>query len=387
MKRNKLWSKSFGERGHKVRIYEARASGPLMRSIFINGKEVRRSLGHRDRDLAKQQAYEFLAQLGAEDRAIEAKTITLGTLERHYLGSPSFAAKKSRTQEEDRRRLDRVVQFLGPARRVETLSDSDVRRFTAARRRGDSSLVGVGSGIGVRDRTVQADLVALHTMLNWGAREKDENGRRLLTENPLHGVPIPREKNPRRPLVEHPVFEALLIVSATVNPMLTAFLTVIEGTGRRLSACRLLRWSDVNLETATILWRSANDKKGYEAGLPVSTAVRDALRVWQAQSGGIGMSWVFPSPKSPAEPICRHVLDRWLRRAYSCAGIEPKRGGLWHPFRRKFATERKTQSAVDVAHYAGWRDLRTLQGIYQQPDVESMKLVATQPSHRITSAL
>jgi hypothetical protein len=80
-------------------------------------------------------------------------------------------------------------------------------------------------------------------------------------------------------------------------------------------------------------------------------------------------------------------MDDWLRRSYKRAGIEPKKGGMWHPVRRKFATERKGNSVVDVAVYGGWRDLRTLQGIYQQPDVESMKLVAMPPTNRVMAAL
>src|SRR5690606_2627619 len=106
-------------------------------------------------------------------------------------------------------------------------------------------------------------------------------------ENPLHGVPIPREKNPRRPLMEHAVFEALVGVSSRVHPMLTAFLVLAEASGRRLSACRQLRWSDVDLEGSTVRWRAENDKKGYEVTLPISDSAREAIRAWRAQSSGI----------------------------------------------------------------------------------------------------
>ena len=43
------WSKSIGEPGHRVRLYEARPGGPIMRSTWVNGKEDRKGLGHRDR--------------------------------------------------------------------------------------------------------------------------------------------------------------------------------------------------------------------------------------------------------------------------------------------------------------------------------------------------
>ena len=41
--RRRGWSKSIGERGHRIRLYEARPGGPLMRSIWMHGKEDRKS--------------------------------------------------------------------------------------------------------------------------------------------------------------------------------------------------------------------------------------------------------------------------------------------------------------------------------------------------------
>ena len=45
------WSKSIGEPGCRVRLYEARPGSPIMRSTWVNGKEDRKSLSHRDREL------------------------------------------------------------------------------------------------------------------------------------------------------------------------------------------------------------------------------------------------------------------------------------------------------------------------------------------------
>lgn len=368
-----------------MRVYEARAGGPLMRSIFINGKEDRRSLGHRDRKLAEQQAYELLAQLVADEEAVEKGTLTLAQLQRLYAESPAFGDKKERTRKEDAQRLERVVRFLGPGREVETLTESDVRRFTAARRKGDRSLYGVQPGTPVRDRSIEADLVALHTMLNWGAKERDRNGRRYLPENPLRGVAIPREKNPVRPLVMHDEFLALLAVADAVSPLLKLGLVVAEGTGRRLSAIRLLRWSDVNLDAGTIHWRAENDKKGFDSVVPVSDPVREALAEARRERPAIGDAWVFPSPTDAAKPCRPELLDDWLRRAYGLAGLEPRPGGMWHCFRRKWATERKGLSPVDVAAAGGWKNPNTPVRIYQQSDKATLQAVVANPSHRLAS--
>ena len=171
MKRTRSpWSKSIGEPGQRVRLYEARTGGPIMRSIWINGKEDRKSLGHRDRELATRQAYQLLQGVLANVQAIEDESLTLGMLAGLYLASPQHEAKRERTRRDDRRRLDRVVAFLGADRNILSLSESDVRRFTLARRKGDASLQGVRAGGTVRDRAIEADLLILHRALNWGQR-------------------------------------------------------------------------------------------------------------------------------------------------------------------------------------------------------------------------
>ena len=171
------WSKSIGERGHRVRLYEARPGGPIMRSIWINGKEDRKSLGHRDRELATRQAYELLHGVVANVQAIEDESLTLGMLQTLYLASPQHAAKKERTRQNDKQALKRVVGFLGADRNVLSLSESDVMRFTMARRQGDHRTDGASKkGTTVRDRTIELDLLVLSRALNWAQRERNEYG-------------------------------------------------------------------------------------------------------------------------------------------------------------------------------------------------------------------
>ncbi len=186
--RRRGWSKSIGERGHRVRLYEARPGGPIMRSIWINGKEDRKSLGHRDRELATREAYELLSDLAVTERAVAEESLTLGMLQDLYLASPQHRAKKERTQKHDEQKLKRVVAFLGPSRNVTSLSESDVQRFTIARRAADKQLENVVTERAVTDRTVEVDLKLLVGALNWALRERTGTGLRLLRENPLFGV-------------------------------------------------------------------------------------------------------------------------------------------------------------------------------------------------------
>ncbi len=46
--------------------------------------------------------------------------------------------------------------------------------------------------------------------------------------------------------------------------------------------------------------------------------------------------------------------------------------GLWHPYRRAWASSRKHLPDVDVSRAGGWRDLATMKASYRQADPETM---------------
>lgn len=384
-KQERYWSKSIGERGHRVRLYEARPGGPIMRSVFVNGKEVRKTLGHRDKERAVRQAYELTNALLANERAIDQESLTVGMLADLYLRSPAHLSKKERTQRDDKRKLERMAEFLGRSRNVESLSESDVKRFIMARRKGEGPLPRLKPEQGVRDRTIEADLVIVLAALHWASRERTSTGRRLVKENPLMGVRLPKEKNPMRPVMRHDEYLKLLAVADQVHPLLKLALVVAEGTGRRISAWHKLVWIDIDFEAGTIRWRAENDKKGYEQVVPMSEAVKVALLDQQKGQQAIGNAPVFPAPRDPSKVCSRHLLDNWLRKAYEKAKLSPQKGGLWHTLRRKWATERKGYPVKDVAAAGGWRDERTMLTSYQQADAETVRQVVLNPTQRLAA--
>jgi hypothetical protein len=71
----------------------------------------------------------------------------------------------------------------------------------------------------------------------------------------------------------------------------------------------------------------------------------------------------------------RHLLDKWLRVAEQKAELPKLTGGLWHPYRRMWATARKDLPLKDVAAAGGWRDTEALLTCYQQPDRETLLAV------------
>ena len=82
----------------------------------------------------------------------------------------------------------------------------------------------------------------------------------------------------------------------------------------------------------------------------------------------VGDARIFPSPKDDQQPIRRDLAARWVLAAEKLAGLPKLQGGVWHPYRRLWVTERKHLPDVDVAQAGGWRDTRALKISYQQAD-------------------
>ena len=68
-------------------------------------------------------------------------------------------------------------------------------------------------------------------------------------------------------------------------------------------------------------------------------------------------------------------MRHWLIKAEEAAQVPKQAGGLFHPYRRAWATARKGMSIKDVAAAGGWRSEAVLLRHYQQPDDETMLAV------------
>ena len=70
-----------------------------------------------------------------------------------------------------------------------------------------------------------------------------------------------------------------------------------------------------------------------------------------------------------------------LGRAEEKARLVKLERGVWHPYRRLWAVERKHLPDVDVARAGGWRDLTTMKRSYQRADpVTTLRAVENQPA-------
>jgi integrase len=154
-------------------------------------------------------------------------------------------------------------------------------------------------------------------------------------------------------------------------------LVLSEATGRRLGAIRQLRWDDVLWDRSAIRWRAEADKKRREWVVPIPEPLLGELRQFRRRLGTVA-GWMFAGERKPDVPMDRHLFDRWLAHAERKAKLPKLAGGLWHPYRRKWATERKHLSITDVAAAGGWQDTATLLTCYQQPTNDTLLAVMSE---------
>jgi integrase len=232
-------------------------------------------------------------------------------------------------------------------------------------------------------------------MLIWATTVKLPNGEWMLAENPLRAVRLQREQNPRRPVATYDRFERVrqairrLASDATASRerdrwiRLELPLVLAEGTGRRIGAIRRLRWCDIRYDPPAINWRAEFDKRHREQLVPIPEALATEIRASQARLGVVGDGWILNQASKDA-PWAPAQCQDYLRQAEAAAGVEKLDGGLWHAYRRKWATERKELPLKDVAAAGGWKDVTTLLTCYQHADEATMLKVMQSPAKLVS---
>lgn len=303
-----------------------------------------------------------------------ALSLTVETLFRRYTSEgrhlPDGSLKTEPYLEHVRLTGRYLAKFFGRSQLVSELTPDRIHDYVVWRRGG-----GVG-GRRVRPNTIQRDLGMFKAALNW-ACQKYEGGHPLLTRHALEKVRIPTEKDPKRPVLEVESIRVLLGVARTVHPLLRPMILLAWRTGRRLSAILALRWDDVDFRHGTIRWRAEYDKIRQTWVVPARRDLLKELRRFRTERPGIGSVLLFPHPQRRRHgggPVTRHLAAYWLKEAFQRGKVTKPEGGLWHMFRRAWATERKDLPLKDVAAAGGWRDTSTLLR-YMQPDEETLRAV------------
>lgn len=325
-RKNKNWSWSTGTRPFTVRVTEFKAGGNLYVVRISQGKQVMRSLGHRDRELAKAKAIEISAELAKgflnDENDFRRRPLRIGELIDAYEAHGLHGRSESYRRDQPRK-IRKVADFLGRDREVLSLSESDVHRYSEARRTGKT-----GAGNAVRLGTIWGELTALKIACSWATRHRVNGNRKLLPENPLAGISIPQESSPRRPVATEARYLALKEIAPTLNPMFSLALDLAWATGHRIGAILHLRWDDIDFRESeatphgSIRWRQEHDKIRNDHTVPMNELASEALSQARKEAPGIGKSWVFPAPRDPSRPLDRRLMSSWLRKAVGKAGVD-----------------------------------------------------------------
>ncbi len=359
------WSWSVGDYGRRVLVFEER-NGRLYGQI--RGHRV--ALKHRSQDLAKKWARDQEKKLrdglatAADPKPTVAKVFAI------YVARET-PRKGSSSRYQDERAVKMFTRFLGAYRDLSKLTLAEWQDFIDARTSGAISPRGEPVPAPhkpddpkrrpVGPRAVEADLEWLRMVIRWACTWRDkESGQYLMHEDPTRGreftEKIPHEENPRRPLATDDRYEAVQGVADAVHPLLPVILALVHGTGRRIRAVLALQHHDLLLAK----------------GDPCP-----ALDRFLADRPAIGAVRLFS--EDGTRPVTYERASKWLRQAERRAKLAKQDGSLWHAYRRGWATARKNLPAKDVAFAGGWKNVGTLETIYQQPDPESTYRAVAEP--------
>lgn len=316
--RKKFWSYSAGERGrNRVRAYED-TSGKLLLEFYVESdrisgrrKRKRVSLPHRDRAQAKAQADELAARFARQPAPKPAEEISVGELFDNYI-SEVTPGKSEGKQRHDRACARMFGGFFGVHRTACSLNARDWERFKQDR---EAGRVGPdGNPKPVRNRQIEYDLRWLLAVLNWGCLNAE------LEKNPLNGLKLPKEKSPKRVVLAESEYRALRSVAKEVDWRFELALVLAHETGHRIGSIRQLRWSDIDLTGAMILWRAEADKSEREHETPLTKEAVAAIRTAARNHLGIGEAWLLPSPMDATKPCDRYLPRKWWKRAEQLGG-------------------------------------------------------------------
>src|SRR2546422_6479622 len=201
------WSLSLGVRGLKVRVQQHKPGGTFQRVYRVpSGRVTYAALGTTDRHEARQLAIDFIRELESGKKVSLAQLLTLERLwDRYQQEAASYHGNIERTRKQKQTDARLLIAGLGAKKRADHLTKNDVERYVAMRRTGHGWPDGRETGP-VRARTIQGEIKLLRQMIYWATNERMPDGSWLLENNPLRGVKLPKEEDPRRPVTTYDRF-------------------------------------------------------------------------------------------------------------------------------------------------------------------------------------
>ena len=121
-----------------------------------------------------------------------------------------------------------------------------------------------------------------------------------------------------------------------------------------------------------IRWSDETDKEGFLFIAPLSQSARAEIDRYLAKNPRVGDVPLFPAARNVLKAIRRDIAARLLLKAEKKAELPKLQFGVFHPYRRLWASERKALPSKDVAHAGGWKDIETMLGSYVHSDAATV---------------
>ena len=371
-------SYKVGEKGvNRVRLYAHPRDGTLMLEYRDEiGHRHYESLHHADLDRGKVAAEDMAAAL----RRQEAPRAELTLRELFDKYERAKTVKKTAAKQRHDRAARRMFETCwGATTAVRELDSRHWDAFIEQRRSGALKPAKSTRKSGVRNRIIGYDLKYLMAVCNWGTTVR-EGGAWLLDRNPFRKLAIPVEKNPRQPLTSDDEYAALATAAKSEGAAVELFLYLAHESGHRSKSIASLRWSDIDLAGARVVWRGEHDKMKQEHSTPLLPEQVATIERLRREASAIGDAWVFPSPHDPTTPVPRRTLSHWWERLERAAGLARVSGRGWHSLRRKFADEYDALPPSHLMNLGGWKSYKTVVEIYQKPREDKLRAALAQRS-------
>ena len=389
--------------GFGVDIKERKGQTSLQLEYEVNGSRVRKSARTADPDTAKTRATQLARELAKvefgeafglevpEDGQLDLDTLfsAFRRLKMKHMKPPREGHTASYKGQVDV--TMRVMTLcLGGSFKLSDFDQNTIRRVIAWRIDPANRLRISGKnkgGVPPTEKTAIRDLTQLREIVNWAIRTR-VNGRYLMTRNPLTGLKIPSPKAiPLRPIssqqrltamldaaprAEQASREAAMGRNLGVPGFYTMLLHLLADAGHRVTATAMLQRRDIlrtshevaeaaalyglQPEECSRTWRwgalhfrYGNDKVGRTSLIPLSRRLRRLLDAYLLTMDQLGRtapdSYLFCMPTDELRPLVGSSVNQVLRNTERAAVFDGGplthlKGGMAHPFRRRFRTIR-----------------------------------------------
>jgi len=296
----------------------------------------------------------------------------LKTAVQEYLESSMHKGKAENTRDKEVRSLDLFVRHFGWDTRLDAITTQMISGFKSRRLAGGS--IGGRSRKAAHPRTVEHDLVALRSFLQFAIDEKKWINKK--TDFPKWGRKgIPKAK--RRALIEPDKFLQLIqccrerhtgalgdqVLAIRNGDQIADFLLLLAYTGAREQEGLKLRWSHVDLNrcclhigagedfvSGSVMLGDAGDTKtGTGRQVQLNPQLQAHLLDMKSRRAP-DSQWLFPSPRRGKQDLRVTTLRGALASGLEAAGIE--RLGF-HDMRHLFISS-CLMGGTDVGTVAKW---------------------------------